>query len=1346
MNVFYWGAFPRKSLAMIWVASRANSNYGTIKDRYKKSEVSPQGSGERRLSDTGRSSDDSSKKHSRSVFKKLVEHRAPNPPTFRWVHTQERRKPQKENSSVKFTSDNLHIRQSGLLHSPLRQAHPTLSKVTRCHADTGRSSGETHGTACENHVDQVVKACEKTFIKATQLHYDKEKPQLALPLYRFIKEKIPLDGTNAIDILLGVTINHAKCLEDCFELSIEPYSMRSESALKRIDSSSCIEVQSHKMKNMWKAIKLYTEAIELLREQEKSNYSVRLHLRLAECYEKLGMFDRSKETMKKSAMLVEMETSFQYDVGKSLIAVWNTRLFDIFDAYFCYPLEKRITKLQEIARTEGLSAEENWYANLFLARACSLHQRKFHRHANTAYENALAVRPNSFSAILEYAHFLQFIENNPQKSISRYMQSINIMRRKLDWPTVKKSMLPQALYNLANAHITLTEPESAHPLLYEAKALYCSDKTNINKVHKIRLMLAKALEDCGDTEQAQALYSRVLTFVTHGDRCKATFQIDIMNQWSTLNVGEVYCRVAVFLKSISMFEDAEKLFAKSLLDKKTELATKIECLFSYSELLRERGDTRRVKLMEDHLFSLVMQNHSSSVKLPLKVWLNRVHELDTDGRYENVIFLFEFLLGRGKHSLTPVEYADVLRRHAEYLQSKQDYPAASVAYEACIHNDASNVHFHVQKAWCLAHSAVPQDEASKSFEKAIDIYTTCENKAEWDGCFCHGEYAVYLHENGRLSEAEQQYLNATESTNSTNSAYYAQVCANLGILYQALGKSELVDHWFTIALQVRPVQYSPWLIYLDSLVSAKSFVKGRKLVKRMVQIFPRNRGETFLRFGKMLEVEQTGSPARVAYAYYRAMKADVVSPSTGEDHLHFIYQNTSNIHALAEYAATLNYKMHFYQHAEKCYKILSERLPDDVNIALHYGKLALDHLGDPETARCQFEKALKLDPNRPMAYEYLAEYHLTTHGDVDTAEDIYLHAIRSTRGSVHIHACYQYVLFLQNQNIVGSAPVDIFCELPNKYPTSAAAHISYALFLQLSLHERHRCVAKMKFALQCLTAGDGQTEHCIKDYLPEKQLAGYTKECTMRIHKIAEAIETASIKESYHKELDISKSLRRRNSVLHRKTSESLQNAMVIWNSTDFLRDPTHQFVKNMFEQNISINLDTDQLEAWTDLQKIQNLFVAALEIEPENVAHLQHYGNYLSKWMMNLPEAGKVYLKTVNSQSGNFDALRVSAAFFLQEGSEHSIRSFMDIAKGQYKEIVESGSCVIEDVVQYTSFLSTPQEGREAMETHVHCLLNPPDVDEEGLYEILHKQGAELKIGDFPKSDAASPKSDNGA
>ena len=1186
----------------------------------------------------------------------------------------------------------------------------------------------------EINLQNVVKSCQTVLSEALHLHYEKEKPHLALPMYRASRRKLTSQQLASCDTIsdafIRVDVNYAKCIEDCFEHLFNSHTKVFVDLRSKHFENASTRVHYRAWKGMLRASELYREAIEQLVDRGKASSAIKLQLRLVECYRKIDSLKKAKGTLLACKEHIPSAESQQYDIGLLSHVEWNIPLYDIFAAFYLEPIEKGLQTLHaHIKDPCDLSQEAIWYANIFFAKRSVLFCRHVRQIAG-AYENALRVKPNCYPLMIELAHFLQHMSSQPHSSIDWYAESIKYLRKNIDLPNIENWILPHTLHNLANAYLAIGKPEFAYPMLQEAIELYSIDKSNYVKTYKAQLVLAGAFERCGLIDQALSTYKEIIFFARQAAKCHSTLQIDVMDQWSFLNAGEVYCRFAVLLKSINRSSDARQLFTDALLLKDTDLATRIECIYSYGDVLRRDGRSTQAALLDDYLFAIVMQN-GDKIRLPWKSWQERITQLDASSRFTQALETYDFISGN-KCYFSPTESVDIARKYAEYLQMHKQYERASALYEKSLSLGESNPYSYVQHAWCLAKLGRAK-QAETVFRQGLSFLETHNSDKKWDECFCIGEFGVFLHERDRYAEAVEQYLKAINAKSSLKSVNYAQTCANLGVLSHTQGKTDEREKWFSAACAQKPVQISAWFLCIDTYITSEEVELGLKVAKEMLQLFPKHTGSISLRMAKLLATRKPLSTYQVASMLVLAMKAELTTAcQESKPHLQVLQHlciHTQNLQALAEFAMLLNYKMRQYSEAELCYEILHKRVPSDINIALHYGKLAVDKLEKLTLGRQLFEHVLKLDERCLLAYEYLADYYLTKESDVDAAEDIYLQAIHRLDGAQYISMCYRYALFLHNQGgRLGQGSID-FEGLGSMNLSNSEALIAQAVYLSLFLDESDRNIAQVQFIKSVLKAdSQEESEVYVKPLLNEKHIALCYLQCTNKIAEIARAIQQAAKNASDERSMDIYASLSKKSSSLFKKTRDNMIESTFKWRLQDFLFEPVHELLLEQCTQGIE--LTENQLKQWDNVKKIDKLFKDAIALEPGNTCYLQHYAFFLANWMTNIPEAGKAYLKCISLKPRNTACLRTAISFFQQYGLDFGISSFIDIARVLHKELIDASGKEVANIERYIEFLQSIKDDTLIQKLHreLQVVLEDGDKDKKNLEEILHGQDTELK------------------
>ena len=930
----------------------------------------------------------------------------------------------------------------------------------------------------EENLFELHTVAEKFLFRAMRMHYDKNMPRQALELYQ--KSFESGEKTHDFTIRARITLNYAKCLEDHVEYRT---LVRTEQTCERGENESnegfpdpnrssftlspIVDpgIRMDKMElTIHKACKLYRYTLRLLFLSSEMNYSLRIHLRLAECYEKARRRDKARECVRRCEKLLGSAANRQFDVGLNQTIPWYIELYAVHEIYLCESREKSIIALKRLTEKQIGGPELFWYSHLFLARRCALHSKKFYRLAELSYEMALHARPDSFLVSLEFAQFLQFAKQKPLEAVLQYTHSVQQMRRNMDWPGVREVVLPEALFNLAYAHLITVEPDLAYPLLEEAFSLYTLGGANRTNTLRVQLFLARALEDCRNHTRAAIVYENIVTEANHSADGLLHDQIDLIGRRTSLSAAEIYFRFALFQRTRGHLKIAEAYFVKALATPSIDLSTKVETIDAYAQFLRTTDQHTKACKLEDRLFDLARCHYQKEVKLPLKSWMRRLDFLEEFQRHEESAKIFDFLLSAPlKNSLDPQDRQELMRRHAEHLQTQGKYKEACEEYRTCLRFNPLNIHMLVQYAWSLSRWNPDTAIVQAAFDEAIQGFERQPFSRHWDGCFIYGEYAVYLHDVlHHLDRAEVFYLKAVHSASASESENYAQVCGNLAILYYRQGKAQESSQWFSTAISTPIPHYGAWQLFLDTLIQSHSVSKGVATAQQMLKLFHQEKSEICLRLAKLYEMKDPSDAESILSTYFLSMKYGCKSDAEGLT-LEEICTQTSSIHAAAEFAAVLNHRLHRHNDAATCYNILRHRMPNDTNITLHYGRMLYDHGIDHEGAREQFNTVLYTDPGNLFALDFLADYYQTQKEDIDTAEDCHLQALRLSRGNGAPRATYQYTCFAMQNTEVTTLMGPHYARIYEKNPTDASALSCYATYMHLLLGPEDLHVAKLMY-------------------------------------------------------------------------------------------------------------------------------------------------------------------------------------------------------------------------------------------------------------------------------------------
>jgi tetratricopeptide (TPR) repeat protein len=134
------------------------------------------------------------------------------------------------------------------------------------------------------------------------------------------------------------------------------------------------------------------------------------------------------------------------------------------------------------------------------------------------------------------------------------------------------------------------------------------------------------------------------------------------------------------------------------------------------------------------------------------------------------------------------------------------------------------------------------DEAFLHFQRAAAIAP--------NDPLSHADMGTYLHQNGRLPEAIQQYETAVKLT--SNPGLLANTYTNLGSAYRQTGDYARAQQSFTRALQLDPTRFNVWL-QLGKLASDEGqFDSAIQDYSRSIELQPTAEG--YLQLSRVLDL------------------------------------------------------------------------------------------------------------------------------------------------------------------------------------------------------------------------------------------------------------------------------------------------------------------------------------------------------------------------------------------------------------------------------------------------------------------------------------------------------------
>ena len=150
----------------------------------------------------------------------------------------------------------------------------------------------------------------------------------------------------------------------------------------------------------------------------------------------------------------------------------------------------------------------------------------------------------------------------------------------------------------------------------------------------------------------------------------------------------------------------------------------------------------------------------------------------------------------------------------------------------------------------------------------------------------------------------------------------------------------------------------------------------------------------------------------------------------------------------------------------------------------------------------------------------------------------------------------------------------------------------------------------------------------------------------------------------------------------------------------------------------------TEQQSAQRDrLRLIDELYRHALEREPSNTNHLQHYASFLATWRLNFVGAAEVFFKALRQDPRNLNLLRLVASFLFQYGYNHQNELFLFYTEALFKEIFALNSSNIDCLLLYAHYLHVVKKdftGTEKILNFVHEIIRQQKTSLNALTDSL--------------------------
>eukprot|EP00759_Apiculatamorpha_spiralis_P042547 PhF_6_TR40525/c0_g1_i1/m.60698 len=848
-------------------------------------------------------------------------------------------------------------------------------------------------------------ALEKWMAKANNALFQKHHPGYALTMYDKAQEIA--DRIGSWRTLATLSMNRAYCLELCGDF---------EGAIQHYETATSMYV---------------TQGFE--------SHSLRLLLRLAHCHIIVGNHSVAQNVIARVDAVGNSGSGQQDDVGpEGTTVLWDPELVIVMGILAKPDQQHSISALTKVVeKLQRASSFTMFFANLHLARL----QRNANRlkAASSSYAKcvfALSTKEDSdgpwpptlhVEVLFEYANFLQYNRKDCVESLPLYKKALEACQLYPYWPAVAY-YTTQIYFNLGAAHVSIDEREIAIPLLTKALKLFEEDGVvSSHSLYSLRLYILQCQSrDHKNPQELLKLYETLIekieTYLTSlppsGSKHTLENQMYLNTKQTTMHLQEVYLRAGFYLSKFPECAAAAGKYFKmgfKLLhgeDVNLEMTDALNtvdaflyvtAMDAYSRLLRENGDELEANKYEDYLFDIdSTAKHMNHI--PLGFWFRRVEQLELSGHYKTCQETLSFLVKKTvvsepyptieQRKVMAANQLEVARRFAEFLTRRGCYSDASNFYSFYLEVDPNNAHVMVQHAWCMVRAAsFPSEKYESAFLEAIRI--TEKQPEKWDACYVLGEYAVYLHEITRqLSDAAKMYGRALRAVGAETSQNYPQVLANFGTLLTSMGDICGGLKLLLKANELSPSNFGLWLMYLDAHLQIPGALE---IAEKMMTMFPKEKSIILLRLAKIYEREDPVNVQKVLTTYITAMQTGGYQGGDGVGHgtedIHQLMLKTNNVTAAAEYTSILTYRLRQYKEAAACYQILRERLPEDITIAVQYAKLLFEHNLDVPAALRLFDDIILVDPKNITAVECIAEWH-TSQGNIDTAEDIYLQALR----------------------------------------------------------------------------------------------------------------------------------------------------------------------------------------------------------------------------------------------------------------------------------------------------------------------------------------------------------------